>query len=191
MIVGLIAAFVIPLANAVMPLSVFALVPGLFAIFAIGLLKPGSSTVRTPAARDLWSKTGGFHRILSTPSAVDRFDFSGRKELYTAYVPWAVAFGCAGVWADKYRFEVGEEPPMPSYVYSGGNNSIGTWSTGDVVSHIVTDFNSTVDSAISSYEATQRASSSSSSGGGSSFGGGGGGGFSGGGGGGGGGGGSW
>ena len=128
---------------------------------------PGAGTKRTPAGRDLWSRIGGFHRILSTPSAVDRFDFSGRKELYTAYLPWAVAFDCADEWAKKYRIETGEEPPVPVYFvgYTGAH-------TGNYVDRWCDSFNATVSSAISSYEATQR----SSSGGGAVGGGGGGGG---------------
>jgi uncharacterized membrane protein len=115
--------------------------------------------------------------MLATPSSKQRFDFSGRKELYTAYIPWAVALDCADEWAAKYRVEVGEEPPVPHYfagAYAGSN-------AGAFVSSMVSDFDSTVSGAISSYNATQTSSSR----------GGGGGGFSGGGGGGGGGGGSW
>jgi uncharacterized membrane protein len=157
-------------------LSVLALVPGLFAVFAIELLRPGSSTKRTAAGRELWSRIGGFRRVLATPSSEDRFDFSGRKELYTAYIPWAVAFGVAEEWAAKYRIETGEEPPTPSYFGS----SYG-YTGGSFAAAMADDFSSTVSSAISAYQATQSSSSSS----------GGGGGFSGGGGGGGGGGGSW
>ncbi|MCW2847520.1 MAG: hypothetical protein JWR90_1494 [Marmoricola sp.] len=156
-------------------LSVLALVPGLFAIFAAELLAPGSSTRRTPAGRELWSRIGGFQRILATPSAEQRFDFSGRKELYTAYIPWAVAFGVADQWAEKYKIETGEDPPLPFYAAGYG------YAGGGFASSMANDFSTTVDSAISAYEATQSSSSS----------GGGGGGFSGGGGGGGGGGGSW
>ncbi len=157
-------------------LSVIALVPGLFAIFAIETLRPGSATRRTAAGRDLWSRIGGFRRILATDSAEDRFDFSGRKELYTAYIPWAVAFGVADQWAKKYRIETGEDPPAPSYARSWASGYAG----GSFASAMADDFSSTVGSAISAYQATQSSSSS-----------GGGGGFSGGGGGGGGGGGSW
>jgi len=148
-----------------------------FAGFALGaspLLRRGASTRRTTKGRELWSRLGGFERMLSTPSSKQRFDFSGREELYTAYVPWAVAFGCADAWAKKYRTEVGTEPPVPSYFagyYAGAH-------TGDYVSQMVGDFSDTVRSSISAYQATQSHSS-------------GGGGFSGGGGGGGGGGGSW
>jgi hypothetical protein len=155
-------------------MSAIALIPGAFAVFGLGVGTTGAGTKRTPPGRDLWSRLGGFRRILSTPSSVDRFDFSGRKELYTAYLPWAVAFDCADEWAKKYRVETGEEPPVPAYFggYTGAH-------TGNYVSSMVNSFDSAVASAISSYEATQRSSSS------------GGGGFSGGGGGGGGGGGSW
>jgi hypothetical protein len=158
-------------------MSMVGLIPGSFAVFGGGLAATGAGTRRTRAGRDLWSRAGGFRRILSTPSAQERFDFSGRQELYTAYVPWAVAFGCADVWAEKYRTEMGTEPPVPAYFggYYGGAG------IGTAVSSMVGDFQSTLSSAISSYEATQKSSSSS----------GGGGGFSGGGGGGGGGGGSW
>jgi hypothetical protein len=152
------------------------LVPGAFAVGGAPMLRTGASTKRTRQGRDLWSRVGGFHRVLSTPSSQDRFDFSGRQDLYTAYIPWAVAFGCAEEWAQKYRMETGTEPPVPHYfgsAYAGA-------SAGAYVDSMVSDFNSTVSSAISSYNATQSSSSS-----------GGGGGFSGGGGGGGGGGGSW
>jgi hypothetical protein len=153
------------------------LIFGGFAVGGLSLIATGSGTSRTRAGRDLWSRVGGFRRMLSTPSSKDRFDFSGRKELYTAYIPWAVAFDCAEEWAQKYRVEVGEEPPVPHYFagnYAGAN-------AGAFVGSMVDSFDSTVSSAISSYNATQSSSSS----------GGGGGGFSGGGGGGGGGGGSW
>lgn len=155
-------------------MTMIGLIPGAFAICGVSLLAKGSGTKRTRTGRDLWSRVGGFHRILSTDSAEDRFDFSGREELYTAYIPWAVAFGCADQWAAKYKIEMGAEPPVPHYFagYAG-------YTAGSMVSSMVNDFSSTVDSAISSYNATQTSSSS------------GGGGFSGGGGGGGGGGGSW
>lgn len=154
--------------------SLLAIVPGLFAVGGFGLLAPGAATLRTASGRDLWSRVGGFRRVLATPSSKERFDFSGRQDLYTAYVPWAVAFGCADAWAAKYRTEMGAEPPVPAYL---GSAYVGA-HTGTHVDRMIGDFDATVSSAISSYQATQQSSSS-------------GGGFSGGGGGGGGGGGSW
>jgi hypothetical protein len=158
-------------------MGIVALIPGMLAAGAAPVLASGANTRRTAKGRELWSKVGGFYRVLSTPSSQNRFDFSGRQDLYTAYIPWAVAFDCADEWAAKYRTETGQEPPVPSYFpgYTGAH-------TGNYTDQMVNSFSSTVDGAISAYQATQSSSSS---------GGGGGGGFSGGGGGGGGGGGSW
>ena len=154
-------------------MSALGLLPGLVAVAGVPFLSTGADTQRTRQGRDLWSRVGGFHRVLSTSSSQQRFEFSGREELYTAYVPWAAAFGCADVWAEKFRTEMGHEPPGPAYIggYYGG------YAAG--ADAIVRDFDHTLDSAIDAYDATQKSSSS------------GGGGFSGGGGGGGGGGGSW
>ncbi len=164
-------------------MSILGLPFGLFAVNAIPVLDSRSHTMRTQAGRDLWSRIGGFRRVLATPSSVARFDFSGRKELYTAYIPWAVAFGCAAEWANKYRSETGEEPPNPGYV---GGGYYGGGYYGSPGAAFANDFNAEVGSAISSYEASIAPQSS---GGDSGFGGGGG--FGGGFGGGGGGGGSW
>ena len=79
-----------------------------FAAFAIGgvtLLATGVGRRRTAAGRVVWSQAGGFQRLLSTPSAEDRFDFAARTDLFIAYVPYAVAFGVADRWAEKYRVE--------------------------------------------------------------------------------------
>lgn len=164
-------------------MSLLGLPFGWFAVTVWPVLTPGATTIRTAKGRDLWSRIGGFRRVLATPSAQARFDFSGREELYTAYIPWAVAFGVADRWAEKYRVETGLEPPVPSYV--GGYYAAGGFH-GSAVAAMTHDFNASVDSAVSAYEATLAPKSG--SGGGGSFGGGG---FSGGGGGGGGGGGSW
>lgn len=171
-------AFLLAIANVFanpFNLSMMGMIPGAFAVFGTPMLRTGASTKRTKSGRDLWSRVGGFRRILSTPSSEARFDFGARKDLYTEYVPWAVALGCADEWAEKYRVEMATEPPVPSYFGAGYAGAY----AGSAVSSMVSDFDSTVSSAISSYQATQSSSSS------------GGGGFSGGGGGGGGGGGSW
>jgi len=144
-------------------MTALGLIPGAFAVGGTSLMATGSGTSRTRSGRDLWSRVGGFKRMLSTPSSKQRFDFSGRKELYTAYIPWAVAFDCADEWASKYRIEVGEEPPVPTYfagAYAGSH-------TANFVDSMVSDFNSTVSGAISSYNATQTSSSSGGGGGGS------------------------
>lgn len=142
-----------------------------FAAFVIGgvtLLAPGVGQRRTLTGRMTWSRAGGFERLLSTPSAEDRFDYAARTDLFIAYVPYAVAFGVADRWAQKYRTAVGAEPPVPTwYPYYPGMTAAAFYSGGGVDS-----FSTAVASSIGAYTATQ----SSSSGGGGGFSGGGGGG---------------
>lgn len=150
----------------VFDMSLVSLIPGAFAAFGLGMLATGASTRRTAAGRDLWSRIGGFRRVLSTPSSQDRFEFSSRQELYTAYIPWAVAFGVADEWAEKWRTEMGSEPPVPTY-FAGDHREA---RDRTLSSQLVSSFDSAVSSAVSSYTASQ----SSSRGGGSRGGGGGG-----------------
>ncbi|MEO5651452.1 MAG: DUF2207 domain-containing protein, partial [Marmoricola sp.] len=150
---AILAALAIGLANP-FGISLLALIPGLFAVMAVELLFKGASTKRTAAGRELWSRVGGFRRVLATPSSEARFDFSGRKEAYTAFIPWAVALGVADEWAAKYRLETGEEPPSPAYFGAAGYAA----GSGGFASSMVQDFSATVDSAISAYEATQASS---------------------------------
>jgi hypothetical protein len=138
------------------------------------LLSSGVGTRRTARGREAWSRAAGFRRLLATPSSEVRFDFSSRKELYTAYIPYAVAFGCADAWAEKYRRAMNEPPPEPAWypVSTGG----GGWFGGDGGGFA--SFESSLQSSISAYQATQSSSSSGGGGGGGFSGGGGGGGGS-------------
>ena len=92
-----------------------------FALGGVGLQQSGVGARRTALGRGIWSRAGGFERLLSTPSSEDRFDFAARKDLFIAFIPYAVAFGVADRWADKYRVATGQEPPIPGwYPYSTG-----------------------------------------------------------------------
>ncbi len=84
------------------PTTVWALPFAVFFLFSAASWRDGVGTRRTAAGRELWSRAGGFHRMLATDSAETRFDFSARKDLYIAYVPFAVAAGVAALWAKKY-----------------------------------------------------------------------------------------
>ena len=160
--------------------SLFVIPFAAFVVGGAGLLTHGVGRRRTLLGRDVWSRAGGFQRLLSTDSAKERFDFSGKKELYTAFIPFAVAFDSAEAWARKYEQETGEPAPIPVW-YGGGGGTSSTSGTPFGGGDAFSSFESSLSSSISAYTASQSSSGS----------GGGGGGFSGGGGGGGGGGGSW
>lgn len=173
LIVGVILAFtrpggpsmVLPTGATILALPFLA-----FAVGAVGFTTPGVGTRRTSLGRRLWAEAGGFHRILSTPSATHRFDFSAREDLYTAFIPFAVAFGCAREWASKYEVEMQQPAPMPDYypTTSGFYGGYGSVSLDDAFS----SFESSMQSAVSSYQAAQAKSSKSGGGrGGGSFGG--------------------
>lgn len=148
-----------------------------FVIAGIGLLGVGVGTRRTPPGRRMWSRAAGFERLLSTPSSEDRFDFAARKDLFTAYIPYAAAFGVADRWAQKYRTATGTEPPNPGwYPVSSTQGPAALYSSGGPGG-----FDAAVAASISAYRSAQSSSSGSggsgfSSGGGSWGGGGGGGG---------------
>lgn len=166
-----------------LPATIWALPLAAFAIGGAGLWTKGVGTRRTRLGRQVWSRAAGFERLLSTRSNQERLDFSARKELFTDYIPYAIAFDCADAWADKYRYATGHEPPEPVW-FGGGfyaGHGVGGFGAGGSA---FDSFESSLNSSLSAYTASQSSSSSSGSSGG--FGGG----FSGGGGGGGGGG-SW
>ncbi|MGV0802298.1 DUF2207 domain-containing protein, partial [Mycolicibacterium elephantis] len=122
---------------------------------------PGVGTRRTAAGRELWSRAGGFHRLLATDSAESRFDFAARRDLYTAYIPFAVAAGAAALWAKKYEAVMGEPAPQPDWYHSSSSTGWGFSSSsgggGDFDS-----FESALSSSIGAYTASQSSSSSSS-----------------------------
>lgn len=150
--------------------TAWALIPLGFIVGGYRLMAQGATRRRSRAGRELWSRAGGFRRMLSTPSAQLRFDFSARRELFLPYLPYAVAFGVAKEWAQKYAAELDEPVPTPDWI----NNASGRLTTPTLVS-MVGSFESTVRSTIGAYQSSG-SSASSSGGGGSSVGSGGGGG---------------
>lgn len=148
-----------------------------FAVAAMGLLTThGVTTRRTNEGRDLWSRTGGFARFMTTDSSESRFDAAAHLDWYPRYLAWAVALGVGDEWARRYEAQGVAVPEVPWIVWTGTG-------TGQRFSpsSINRSFDSAIVSAAATYAAAEAARSSS----------GGGGGFSGGSGGGGGGGGSW
>jgi uncharacterized membrane protein len=143
-----------------------------FALIALGLMfDPGVLTKRTEAGREVWSRTGGFARFITTDSSESRFEAAKHLDWYPKYLPWAVALGSAEAWAQRYEAQGLALPAVPWILWAGTGRN---YSMNDMNA----SFNSAIVGASAAYAASQASS-------------GGGGGFSGGSGGGGGGGGSW
>ncbi len=145
-----------------------------FAVCAAGvMLSAGTTTVRTAEGRDLWSRTGGFARFLTTDSSEARFDAAAHLDWYPRYLAWAVALGVGDEWAARYEAQGVAVPDVPWIIWTGSGTRFSSGS-------MTRSFDHAIASASAAYAASQAAKASS-----------GGGGFSGGSGGGGGGGGSW
>ncbi|MGI9578239.1 MAG: DUF2207 domain-containing protein [Microthrixaceae bacterium] len=127
----------------------------------------GRSTTRTESGRDVWSRTGGFARFLTTDSSESRFDAAAHLDWFPRYLPWALALGVSEEWAKRYEAQGVDLPAVP-YVYG--------WGYGMGYGHGYRSFSDSFSSSISSASAAYAASQSSSGGGGGGFSGGGGGG---------------
>ena len=141
----------------VFPSTIFAVPFALFFLLSSWSWHDGLGTRRTETGRQLWSQAGGFHRMLVTDSAEARFDFAARKDLYTAYLPFAVAAGAAALWAKKYQAITGLPAPQPEWYHSSGSNRSYFDSSG---SSSFDSFESALSSSIGAYTASQSSSSS-------------------------------
>ena len=152
------------------PTTMWALPFAAFFLLSIRSWADGVGSRRTETGRELWSRAGGFHRMLATDSAETRFDFGARRDLYTAYVPFAVAAGVAALWAKKYETSMGTPAPQPDWYNS--SSTTGWGFAGGSSGPSFDSFESALSSSIGAYTASQSSSSSGSSGGGFSGGGG-------------------
>ncbi|MEI6624413.1 MAG: DUF2207 domain-containing protein, partial [Actinomycetes bacterium] len=121
--------------------TMFGLPFAAFAIAGFGLANPDVGTRRTAAGRELWSRCGGFKRMLSSNSSQDRFDFAANFELFLSFIPYAVAFEVADKWVQKYRMYTNAEPPIPVWCPSGEGDA-GWYASGGGFS----DFSNTISS---------------------------------------------
>jgi LemA protein len=117
-------------------------------------------------------------RRIPSPAG-DRFGrgtlrLSARKDVYTAYVPFAIAAGAAALWAKKHETSVGTPAPRPDWYNSSSTTSCGY--VGSSSGPSFDSFESALSSSIGAYTPSRSSSSFSSSGGGGFSGGGGGGG---------------
>lgn len=146
------------------------LLVGLLAFVVVAapmMFDPGVLSKRTETGRDLWSRTGGFARFLTTDSAESRFDAAKHLDWYPRYLPWALALGSADAWARRFESQGVAVPPVPWIVWSGH----GLYSADRMGS----SFNAAITSAAAAYAASQASSGGGGFSGGSGGGGGGGG----------------
>ncbi|NQU36079.1 MAG: DUF2207 domain-containing protein, partial [Actinobacteria bacterium] len=136
------------------PATMYGLPFAAFALGGVGFIQTGVGTRRTTAGREVWSRSAGFERLLSTDSSQDRFDFAANKDLFISFIPYAIAFGVADKWAEKYRMYTHEEPPDPFWYPYGYIAGASLYSSGGGMG----GFDSALSSAIGTYQASQSSS---------------------------------
>ncbi|HEX5417598.1 MAG TPA: DUF2207 domain-containing protein [Chloroflexota bacterium] len=120
---------------------------------------------RTAPGREVLRRTLGFRQYIATAEQ-DRQQFNEQRNIFAAYLPYAIVFRCVDKWANAFR-DIDTEPEIRSW-YTGSHAFVAT-----DMSRSLESFSS---SAASSIASTPGGSGSSGFSGGSSGGGGGGGG---------------
>ncbi|MCL2784846.1 MAG: DUF2207 domain-containing protein [Propionibacteriaceae bacterium] len=136
--------------------------------------------VRTPIGSAVAIQAFGFKKYLETAEA-DQISWEEGQDIFSEYLPYAVAFGCAQRWATLFEQLVaqGVAVPTPTW-YSGLGPDIGFPRVSGMVGSIG-GIGSAMNDSVRAHTAAQAASSGGSSGGSGFSGGGGGGGVGGGG----------
>ncbi|MFW7414327.1 DUF2207 domain-containing protein [Demequina sp. SO4-18] len=144
----------------------------------VALVLTGKAPARTAEGTRILAQTKGFKLFLETADA-HRLRFEEGHDVFSAYLPYAIAFGIADKWSDKFAALAKEGYDVPSPTWYGAHYGAGFWLYHQSFGTQMQDFTSRADSAISTPTAGSSTGSGFSSGGGfsggGSFGGGGGG----------------
>lgn len=131
----------------------------------------GAAPARTATGTAVLVQTEGFRRYLATAEA-DQLRFEEGEDLFSRYLPFAVAFGLTERWTRVFAELAarGVEVPVPSW-YLGSWGYTGFWASAGAFEQDLSSFTSEADAAISAPSPGTSGSSGFSSGGGFSGGG--------------------
>lgn len=133
---------------------------------------------RTPEGSRVLAQTEGFKLYLETADGA-QLRFEEDQDIFSRYLPFAIAFGVAERWADTFAKLAREGYDVPAPQWYGANYATSFWLYHAAFGRQMADLTSLADAAISTPTPSSSGGSSFSSGGGfsggGSFGGGGGG----------------
>lgn len=142
------------------------------------LVLTGKAPARTAEGTRVLTQTNGFKLFLETADA-HRLGFEEGQDIFSKYLPYAIAFGIADKWSEKFAALAREGVDVPSPAWYGAHYGAGFWLSHQNFGNQMQDFTSLTDTAISTPTAGASGDSAFSTGGGysggGSFGGGGGG----------------
>ncbi len=154
--------------------AVVVAVPVIALIVALGIwiAKRGQGQ-RNPAGRAVADQLIGFRKYLATAEA-EQLRFEEGEDIFSKYLPWAIAFGLADRWQQicAQLVAAGRITPDP-YWYSGPSYYTSGWTAGAVASTVASTFDPPPTPSSSSGGGSSSGFSGGSSGGGGGGGGGG------------------
>ena len=152
-----------------------------FVLFGLGMiLMAKRMPVRTPVGSVVAVKSIGFKKYLETAEAA-QIKWEEGQDIFSEYLPYAIAFGCADRWAKIFEELAALGAPVPQPVWYTGYGYGRGYGWGSI-NHSINNIGHSFSSSVAEHAQTQMRASSGSSGGSAFSGGGGGGGFGGGGG---------
>jgi uncharacterized membrane protein YgcG len=116
-------------------------VPVIAVIVAIGIwIAIRGRGQRNPAGRAVADQLIGFKKYLATAEA-DQLRFEEGEDIFSRYLPWAIAFGLADRWQKvcEQLVAAGRIPADP-YWYSGPSYYTSGWTAGAVGSTVASSF---------------------------------------------------
>lgn len=135
------------------------------ALAGVGLLVVARKAgARTAAGTAMTARSGGFRRLIETPTQQEMARFAERHDVFVEYLPFAIVFGCATQWAGRFA-ALGSLPPPTAGWYlplPGGYHGHDAW---DGIAASVAGFAGSAGASL----AASAASGGSGSGGGGGF----------------------
>ena len=116
-------------------------VPVLAVIVALGIwIGKRAKGQRSPAGRAVADQLIGFRKYLATAEA-DQLRFEEGEDIFSKYLPWAIAFDLADRWQKicAQLVAAGRIPPDP-YWYSGPSYYSSAWTAGALSSTVAQTF---------------------------------------------------
>ena len=143
-----------------------------FLILGIGMIALARRMpVRTPLGSAVAIQSLGFKKYLETAEA-DQIKWEEGQDIFSQYLPYAIAFGCADRWSNLIQELVAKGAPVPQPVWYTGYYGY-TYPVWGSIIHSIGNVGTSFSSTVTAHAAQQAAAMTAGSSGGSGFGGGG------------------
>ncbi|KGM13273.1 DUF2207 domain-containing protein [Cellulomonas bogoriensis] len=142
LVVGLAAAILLPILTSWGLVGLAAAVPGVVMMFVVPM-----APARTAKGTAILTQTTGFRRYLETAEA-DQLRFEEGEDVFSRYLPFAVAFGLTERWSKVFTDLAAQGRPLPEPTWYVGAWGAGFWAGASNLGTELSSFTSTLDTAV-------------------------------------------